>query len=220
MSYQNQPSAANYVRSLGGGQGAAPSYQAAPAPYVADPYLNRKDASFSPSTAPLNEYAEDPSAPAWAKEAPLPRATWGDAPPPEHHHEQGPGCCARLGAKALSCLVYLFGILGAIVALVVEKHNAYLLANAWQCLFVSIPCIAICLMFAWTSIGSAVLWSAYGFVLLALIIATLIVPYPSIFQLPVVGGWAIKRANYTVEHHMHTRTETTVIREQRQYSTI
>lgn len=41
-------------------------------------------------------------------------------------------CCERAGVKALSCLVYLFGILGAIICLFVEKRNAYLLANAWQ----------------------------------------------------------------------------------------
>ncbi len=89
-----------------------------------------------------------------------PKAQWIEASQEGHH--SGKTCCQRFGVKFLSCVCYFFGILGAIVTLVIERHNAYLLANAWQNLFVSIPCMVVCLFFAWTSIGSAILWSAYG----------------------------------------------------------
>ncbi len=112
--------------------------------------------------------SNDPNAPAWLKQEATrnmegglqPKAQWIEASQEGHH--SGKTCCQRFGVKFLSCVFYLFGILGAIVTLVIERHNAYLLANAWQNLFVSIPCMVVCLFFAWTSIGSAILWSAYG----------------------------------------------------------
>jgi uncharacterized membrane protein len=189
-----------------------------------------KQGGYSPAVAPqtklaYDDYSGDPNAPAWLKGemGMQPKANWVEPMPPITGHTAGASCCSKFGLKALSCLVYFFGIISAIICLFVEKHNAYLLANAWQCLFVSIPCIVICLFFAWTAIGSTILWSAYGVVLLALIIATLVTPYPNIFRVPIVGNWAVKRADYTVMHHAHEHhevTETTTIRQQHQYSTI
>jgi uncharacterized membrane protein len=106
------------------------------------------------------------------------------------------------------------------VGIIIERRDVYILANAWQSTFVGIPCVIICFIFVWLPLASQILWAIYAAICIALTIACVIVPYPSIFHLPFcIGNWAIKRAQYTVaanahryaHHHHHSVTETTTL---------
>ena len=110
-------------------------------------------------------------------------------------------------------------LIGGIIGVLIEKKDAYILANAWQSIFVGIPCIIICILFSWApGIVISILWAAYWAICIALAIACAIVPYPRIFHLPFcIGNWAIKRAQSTVATHAYrtqhhtTVTETTTL---------
>lgn len=85
-----------------------------------------------------------------------------------------------------------------------ERRDPYLLANAWQSVFVGIPCVIICFCFVWSSIISIVVWCCYAAICVALTVCCIIVPHPRIFHLPFcIGNWAIKRAQSTVANHIY-----------------
>ena len=112
---------------------------------VAPPPTDTYQGGYSASQG--GEY-HDPANPAWLQENPVQQM----APQqPQYIDGQAPkeGMCQRIGPKFFACLCYLFGIVGAIIAIIVEKRDAYILANAWQSVFVGIPCIIICLCFSW-----------------------------------------------------------------------
>lgn len=197
--------------------------------YVAPVPQDTYQGGYSPSQPSQDDDFNNPTTtqPSWLQDPPLPQM---DPQPPQQQQNQQPtpgfgndqgygqpstSFCGRFGPKVLACLCYFFGIIGGVVGVVFEKKDAYVLANAWQSVFVGIPCCLICLCFSWISIVAIILWCAYAAVGIALAVCCIAVPYPRIFHLPCVGNWAIKRAQYTVlTHQHHVASETTSLRKE------
>ena len=109
-------------------------------------------------------------------------------------------------SKLISTFVYLFGIVGGVVGVIFEKQDFYVLANAWQVLIGSVPIILLCLCFAWTHIGSAILWLAYWACCYVMIFFVWYRrPTDSIFRIPFVTYWAERRARNTLNTTVITR---------------